>query len=128
MCKIVLPLLLLLGLTGCATTMSDTYGPIELDTLNGKAVVPIIQLIVTTDSVVVEEECMPGAVGCTRVFHVPLRTGPRARLISVVRYTEFLPTQYSFDIELHELCHVAAQGQPFPDPCHNGNNGVIHRR
>ena len=48
-----------------------------------------------------------------------------ARAVKIVRYTDRLPSEMAFEIDLHELCHVVAALQPIADPCHNGNGGTI---
>ena len=48
------------------------------------------------------------------------------RVVKIVRYTDALPSEMAFEIDLHELCHMVAALQPvLRDPCHDGNDGQV---
>jgi hypothetical protein len=55
----------------------------------------------------------------------PLSDGRDARVITIVRYTDSLPSKLAFEIEVHELCHAIAPLQSIDDPCHVGNGGLL---
>ena len=87
-------------------------------------------LVVTEDRQVVQHECRhilaPGSVlGCRISRVVPLPDGRDARTVTIVRYTDSLPSKLSFEIEVHELCHAIASLQSIDDPCHVGNDGLL---
>jgi hypothetical protein len=45
--------------------------------------------------------------------------------MTIVRYTDSLPSKLAFEIEVHELCHAIASLQTIDDPCHVGNDGLL---
>jgi hypothetical protein len=108
---------------GCVSTRIGTVGP-----LPGRE--PLVTLVVTEDRQVVQRECRhvlaPGLVlGCRISRTVALPDGRDARAVTIVRYTDSLPSRLAFEIEAHELCHAIASLQAIDDPCHAGNNGVL---
>lgn len=87
-------------------------------------------LLVTQDRQVVQRECQhalaPGRiVGCRSSRIVRLPDGRDARVMTIVRYTDSLPSKLAFEIEVHELCHAIASLQTIDDPCHVGNDGLL---
>jgi hypothetical protein len=109
--------------TGCASSRIGTIGPLP----NRE---PLVTLVVTEDRQVVQRECKgilaPGTpVGCRMSRTVVLPDGGNVRTVTIVRYTDSLPSQMSFEIEVHELCHTVASLQQIDDPCHVGNNGLL---
>jgi hypothetical protein len=68
----------------------------------------------------------PGSpVGCRLSRTVALSDGRNARTVTIVRYTDSLPSKLAFEIEVHELCHAIASLQQIDDPCHVGNDGLL---
>jgi hypothetical protein len=109
-------------LTGCATTRIGRLGTLPNDQ-------PLVTLIVTEDRQVVLEECQGGlgigrVLGCQKSQGYLLPDGVFVRTMTVVRYTDALPSPLAFEIDLHELCHAIAALQPIDDPCHAGG-GLI---
>lgn len=108
---------------GCASSRVGSVGRLPNQQ-------PLVTLVVTEDRQIVQRECRdslaPGNVyGCRISRVVPLPDGRDARAVTIVRYTDSLPSQLAFDIEVHELCHAIASLQPIDDPCHVGNGGVL---
>ncbi|MGH7277652.1 MAG: hypothetical protein ACREJG_03105 [Candidatus Rokuibacteriota bacterium] len=118
---------LALTLTGCAGTRAAALGP-----LPGHA--SLLTLIVSEDRDVVRRECAPVAaagpvLGCHISRSVGLADGRSVRAITIVRYTDALPSPMAFEIDAHELCHAIASLQPaIADPCHVGNDGRLSER
>jgi hypothetical protein len=109
--------------TGCASSRIGAVG-----TLPNQE--PLVTLVVTEDRQVVQRECRhilaPGLVlGCRISRVVALPDGRDARAVTIVRYTDSLPSKLAFEIEVHELCHAIASLQPIDDPCHVGNDGIL---
>jgi hypothetical protein len=109
--------------TGCASSRVGSIGPLT----NRE---PLVTLVVTEDRQVVQRECKgilaPGTpVGCRMTRTVALSDGRDVRTVTIVRYTDSLPSQMSFEIEVHELCHTVASLQQIDDPCHVGNDGLL---
>ena len=87
----------------------------------------LVTLVVSEDASVVVRECPPAlgnVLGCQTSRRVPLTEGAEARVVKIVRYTDRIPSELAFEIDIHELCHAVAALQPIPDPCHAENNGV----
>lgn len=113
----------LLVLTGCATTRSAHFGWLP----NRE---PLVTLIVTEDRDLVRRECAGLVdrgivVGCQRSRLVALGEAGAVRVVTIVRYTDALPSPLAFEIDGHELCHAIADVQSIPDPCHGDDDGVI---
>jgi hypothetical protein len=113
----------LLLLAGCAgTTRTMRMGPLP----QGQ---PLVTLVVSEDRDVVARECagVPAAgrlLGCHRWRRLALDGGD-VRLVTIVRYTDALPSALALEIDVHELCHAIAALQPIADPCHADNGGAI---
>ena len=115
----------LLASTGCAIG-TRTGG---LGTLPGGE--RLVTLVVTEDTATVGRECplaMGRVLGCQTSRRVPLSEGTDAKVVKIVRYTDRVPSELAFEIDLHELCHAVAALQPIKDPCHAENGGVAHTR
>jgi len=114
-----------LALGGCATTSTRVMrmGPL----VNGE---PLVTLVVSEDRMVVRRECMSvpsvgPALGCHLWHRVAVPdTGP-VQLVTIIRYTDSMPSALSLEIDAHELCHAIAALQPIADPCHADNGGVV---
>jgi hypothetical protein len=109
--------------TGCASSRVGTVGPLP----NQQS---LVTLVVTEDRQIVQRECKgilaPGVpVGCRMTRTVALPDGRDVRTVTIVRYTDSLPSRLAFEIEVHELCHAVASLQQIDDPCHVGNDGVL---
>jgi hypothetical protein len=119
---IALGALLMLG--GCAASTSTLrMGPLA----PGQR---LVTLIVSEDRDVVGRACAgvpaPGRLlGCHLWRRVTLPAGGDVRLVTIVRYTDALPSALALEIDAHELCHAIAALQPIPDPCHADNGGII---
>lgn len=90
----------------------------------------LVTLVVTENRKLVERECANAlsigrVYGCQTTRMVRLPDGRPARAVRIVRYTDKIPSEMAFEIEVHEMCHVVAALQPIPDPCHVGNNGFM---
>jgi hypothetical protein len=108
--------------SACASTRVSSLG-----TLLGDR--SLITVVVTEDRDVVARECQDvraeGAVlGCQMSWPVHMSSGLPVRATKIVRYTDALPSDLAFEIEVHELCHAVAALQLIADPCHEGNGGV----
>ena len=110
---------------GCATsTRIAQFGP-----LPGGA--KLVTLVVSDDVGVVRRECAElGAIGrvlgCQASRPVRGGAGPLPiRAMTIVRYAETLPSEVTFEIDAHELCHTIAVLQFLEDPCHEGNDGML---
>ena len=114
----------LLPLAGCATATST----MQMGVLpQGERLVTVV---VSEDRDVVRRECegVPAAgrvLGCHRWHRVPRPGGGDVQLVTIVRYTDALPSALALEIDVHELCHAIAALQPIDDPCHADNGGVI---
>jgi hypothetical protein len=111
-------------LTGCAGTRVARLG-----TLVDQQ--PLVTLVISQDRAVVERECQPALaigpiLGCQTSRIVTLADGVAARAVRIVRYTDALPSALALGIEIHELCHAVASLQSLADPCHAGNDGLLH--
>ena len=110
---------------GCATSVRVAqFGPLP----GGSS---LMTLVVSDDVEVVRRECAEVGVqgrvlGCqsSRSVRHPNALLP-LRSVKIVRYAETLPSETTFEIDAHELCHVVAALQLVEDPCHEGNNGVL---
>ncbi len=116
-------LLLVLAVGGCAETRMADFGPLPGDHR-------LVTLVVTKDRSVVEREC--GGVpsigpmyGCEISRPIALSGGIRMHVVKIVRLTDAIPSEMSFEIEVHELCHAVASLQPIADPCHLENGGLL---
>jgi hypothetical protein len=113
---------LALLLAGCAGTRVAEMGRLPNDNL--------VTVVVSEDRAVIEKQCH-GALalgpiyGCQITRHSTLADGAPVRVITIVRYTDRLPSAMALEIEAHELCHAVASLQAVPDPCHIGNNGFL---
>ena len=113
----------LLLLSGCASTSTMQMGLLP----HGQK---LVTLVVSEDREVVDRECASVAatgrlLGCHLWRRVTLPGGTDVRLITIVRYTDSLPSALALEIDVHELCHAIASLQPIPDPCHIDNGGAI---
>ena len=114
---------LALAFTACATTRTGSMGLLA----NYEK---LVTLVVTEDRSLIADECR-GALavgpilGCQITRNTALPDGSSVRLIKIVRYTDSLPSEMAFEIDLHELCHTVATLQTLPDPCHAENNGFL---
>jgi hypothetical protein len=113
----------LLLVSGCASTSTMQMGLLP----HGQK---LVTLVVSEDREVVDRECASVAatgrlLGCHLWRRVTLPGGPDVRLITIVRYTDSLPSALALEIDVHELCHAIASLQPIPDPCHTDNGGAI---
>ena len=117
-------MVLALALGGCATgTRTATFGPMPD---GGK----LVTLVVSDDIEVVRRECAELAIfgrvlGCHIAHAVRGHGAGDVRTIKIVRFAETLPSQTTFEIDAHELCHAVAALQRLQDPCHVGNDGVL---
>lgn len=111
-------------LTGCATATSTMQmGPLP----EGRR---LVTLVVSEDGDVVRRACASVAaagrpLGCHLWRRVALPGFGEVTLITIVRYTDALPSALALEIDAHELCHAVAALQPISDPCHADNGGVI---
>jgi hypothetical protein len=110
-------------LAGCASTRSAAMGRLPNDE-------NLVSLTVTQDRSIVEQQCegVPAVgriLGCQTMRTLVLPDGEHVRLVKIVRFTDTLPSEMAFEIDLHELCHAIASVQSVPDPCHVGNNGTL---
>jgi hypothetical protein len=111
-------------LAGCAlSTRTLQMGPLP----QGQR---LVTLVVSEDREVVRRECagVPAAgraLGCHRWRRVALAGAGDVQLVTIVRYTDALPSALALEIDAHELCHAIAALQPIADPCHADNGGVI---
>jgi hypothetical protein len=90
----------------------------------------LVTLVVTEDPDIVRRACanvpvVGRALGCQHWRQVSLPGVGQVRLITIVRYTDALPSALALEIDAHELCHAIAALQPIADPCHADNGGVI---
>ena len=112
-----------LSLTACATTRTGSMGLLP----NYER---LVTLTVTEDRSRIADECR-GALavgpilGCQITRNTALPDGSIVRLIKIIRYTDALPSEMAFEIDLHELCHAVATLQSVADPCHAENNGLL---
>ena len=115
----------LLVLTGCATsTRMARMGPLP-------SLEPLVTLIVSDDRRVVEHECrdvpaLGPVLGCSMWRTIRVDGTTHVKVMKVVRYADSMPSALAMEIDVHELCHVVAALQSLEDPCHHGNDGVIH--
>jgi hypothetical protein len=113
----------LLAVSGCATaTRTAKMGPLPTG--------PLVTLIVSDDRAVVERECrdvpaLGPVLGCTIWRTVQPDGKTDVKMMTVVRYTDAVPSALTLEIDAHELCHVVATLQAIDDPCHVGNGGVV---
>ena len=120
-------------LSGCATgTRTTAFGPLP----GGER---LLTLFVSEDLDVVGNQCRQvlsvngvrgeptkGVLGCQASKPVPIPGALIVRAVTIVRYAESLPSQATFEIDAHELCHAVAALQLLPrDPCHDGNGGEL---
>ena len=108
---------------GCASTRSGQMGVLPSRD-------PLVTLVVSQQRAVVAQECPPmisatPVLGCQTSHPVRMPDGLSARVVKIVRYADTLPSEMSFEIDLHELCHAIAALQPIRDPCHDGNDGHV---
>jgi hypothetical protein len=114
-------MLILLG--GCVSTSRLQMGLLP----QGQ---PLVTLVVSEDREVVARECSAvttadRVLGCHLWRWITLPAGSDIRLVTIVRYTDALPSALALEIDVHELCHAIAALQPMVDPCHAGNDGAI---
>lgn len=114
--------LVTLGATGCASTLTASFGPLAGNHM-------LVTLVVTEDRDVVARECegvrtAAEVLGCQKSWPITLPDGRGLRTMKIVRYTDRLPSPLAFEIDVHELCHAVAALQLFDDPCHRLNDGV----
>jgi hypothetical protein len=116
---------LALGLvaSGCASTRSGELGMLATRD-------PLVTLVVSEQRTIVAQECPPRItatpiLGCQTSRPVLMPDGNTARVVKIVRFTDALPSEMAFEIDLHELCHAIAALQPIRDPCHDGNGGQL---
>jgi len=112
----------LIALAGCASTRVGQLGRLPNDE-------SLVTLVVTEDRQVVLDACHGGlafgpVLGCQRSREVVLPGGQSVRTVTIVRYTDALPSALAFAIDLHELCHAIASLQAIADPCHE-DGGLI---
>jgi hypothetical protein len=111
-------------LAGCATATSR----MEMGVLpQGER---LVTLVVSEDRDIVRRACahipvVGRALGCQQWRQVTLPGVGDVRLITIVRYTDVMPSALALEIDAHELCHAIAALQPIADPCHADNGGVI---
>jgi hypothetical protein len=111
-------------LAGCATSTRVMHmGPL----VTGQ---PLVTLVVSEDRMVVRRECIgvPSigpALGCHLWRRVTLPGSGPVQLVTIVRYTDSMPSPLSLEIDAHELCHAIAALQPIEDPCHADNGGIV---
>lgn len=108
---------------GCAATRSGELGALATRD-------PLVTLVVSQNRHIVEQECPPRftatpILGCQTSRPITLPDGATARTVKIVRYTDAVPSEMAFEIDLHELCHAIAALQPIRDPCHDTNGGRI---
>jgi hypothetical protein len=109
--------------SGCASTRSGELGMLpSRDAL--------VTLVVSEQRAMVALYCPPRIaatpiLGCQTSRPVALPDGKTARVVKIVRYTDALPSEMAFEIDLHELCHAIAALQSIGDPCHDGNGGQL---
>jgi hypothetical protein len=114
---------LTLLLSGCASTRVAQMGRLPNSD-------KLVTLVVSEDRAVIAQHC-EGALavgpiyGCQITRSSPLADGSSVRLITIVRYTDRLPSPMALEIDVHELCHAVASLQSVPDPCHIENNGFL---
>jgi hypothetical protein len=114
----------LLVLAGCArSTRMARMGPLP-------STEPLVTLVVSDDRRVIERECrdvpaLGPVLGCSMWRTVRVGGTTDVKVMKVVRYADSLPSEFSLEIDVHELCHVVAALQSIDDPCHVGNDGVI---
>lgn len=112
-----------LALAGCAgTTRVAQFGMLADNE-------PLVTLVVSEDRDLIRRECLnPVAagpvLGCQMSRDVAVGEA-RVRAIKIVRYADVLPSEVTFEIDAHELCHAVAALQGIEDPCHRGNGGVL---
>jgi hypothetical protein len=121
---LVLVLVALVLCAGCAAATSTMrMGPLP----EGHR---LVTLLVSEDPGVVRRACasVPAdgpVLGCHLWRRVPWPGGGHVQLVTIVRYTDALPSALALEIDAHELCHAIAALQPISDPCHADNGGVI---
>jgi hypothetical protein len=112
-----------LAAAGCATTRVGAMGPLpSRDAL--------VTLVVSEDRAVVAGHCRDAfalgpILGCHSSRPAALPDGTTVRVVTIVRFTDALPSAMAFEIDLHELCHAVASLQGLADPCHDGNHGLL---
>jgi hypothetical protein len=114
-----------LGVSGCATaTRAGQFGELP----NGQ---PLVTLIVTEDHDIVVHGCAGIVVkhgvvaGCQRSRRVAFDGERTFRSVTIVRYTDWLPSSLAFEIDGRQLCHAIADLQSIEDPCHAENDGMM---
>jgi hypothetical protein len=90
----------------------------------------LVTLVVSEDRDVIRDECRSVApegpvLGCHLWRRLTLPGTGQVQLVTIVRYTDALPSTLALEIDVHELCHAIAALQPILDPCHADNAGVI---
>jgi hypothetical protein len=120
--RAVILLAAVLAMTGCATTRRMEFGPLA----NRES---LVTLVVSEDRGVIARECGGASAAaresCENFRPIVLDGGLIVRAVTLVRYTDTLPSAVAFEIDAHEMCHAIAALQPIDDPCHIGNGGVI---
>jgi hypothetical protein len=110
-------------LSACAETRVARFGALGNDEA-------LVTLVVTEDLDRVQRECQNvpehGTIlGCHMSRPIVLSEDVPVVTMTIVRYTDALPSAMAFEIDAHELCHAVAAVQLIGDPCHNGNDGVV---
>ena len=111
-------------LAGCATTRTGAMGLLPTNER-------LVTLVISEDRTLIEDHCRGAAAvgpvyGCQITRSSTLPDGHPVRLITIVRYTDSLPSPMAFEIDLHELCHTVATLQAgLTDPCHVENRGLL---
>ena len=111
-------------LAGCATTRTGAMGLLPTNER-------LVTLVISEDRTLIEDHCRGAAAvgpvyGCQITRNSTLPDGVPVRLITIVRYTDSLPSAMAFEIDLHELCHTVATLQAgVNDPCHIENHGLL---
>ncbi len=110
-------------LYGCTTTQVVHMGTLPNN-------IPLVRLMVTEDRRLVGQECQgqdtDRILGCEITRIIPLDSpGKSLRGVTIIRYTDSLPSNMALEVEAHELCHAVASLQAIADPCHQGNDGVL---
>jgi hypothetical protein len=91
---------------------------------------PLVTLLISEDTGRVRHECGGDAeglavLGCQISRQIVLENDQKVRGITIVRYTDALPSELAQEIDVHEMCHAVASLQAIEDPCHNGNGGAV---
>jgi hypothetical protein len=110
-------------LAGCATTRIVHHGYLATHE-------PLVTVVISEDRSVIAAECRKApslgpVLGCQSSREIRLADGKAARVVTIVRYTDRVPSRLAAEIEAHELCHAVASLQSIGDPCHVGSNEFL---